>query len=90
MGIDQKVIDVVLNKGQFYYHCCISGKIYLDKEFTVPLIDLKEMTGETCIPSNHFGDYHISTGISPQCYEKYMQNQRDEIKIAKQRWKNDD
>jgi len=68
-----------MEKDRTYYHCCVSGIIFLDKERTIPLIDLKQLTGETHIPGRYFRDYSITSSISDKYMEAYMRQQTPEL-----------
>jgi hypothetical protein len=62
MTIDTKLVEILFDKSRLYYHCMMNGTVYLDHEKTIPLIDLKKLTGKTSIP-REFNDYNITSGL---------------------------
>jgi len=74
MAVDEEVIRTMLDENQRYFHCCYSGIIYADKDYHTALIDLQKETGRPQIPKELF-DYDITSGISPQCIDKYKEEQ---------------
>lgn len=64
--LNMSVVEIMLKIDKEYYHCCQDGIIYLDKERTIPLINLLDLTGRPQIPQE-LNPYFITSGYCLNC-----------------------
>jgi hypothetical protein len=74
-GIDEKILEIIMNKDDLYYHCAWHGVVYKDEAKSIPLIDVYDFTGKTRL-GNEFKDYKITSGICDSCYQARYKDDR--------------
>ena len=82
MGLDKMIIDLIMNVDEVYFHECDTGRIYRNGDRKTVIIDLKKLTGKTCLPYDVFKHYNVTSGLSSEYIKEH------EIKINKKgQWK---
>ena len=64
--LDMSIVEKVLHTDKKYYHCCNDGIIFANEDYTIPLIDLKALTGRPQIPKE-LNKYYITSGYCLSC-----------------------
>ncbi len=72
--INEDVIRSMFKEDLFYEHCIIDGIVY-SKDWKIPLLNIKDMTGRTHIPVE-LSDYKISSGYCP-AHKRILQDLKD-------------
>jgi len=61
----------VLQEGFTYYHCCKDGRVALDEEFKVVVLDMKVLTGKTDFPYM-VRNYDVRPCYCPTCLNEVL------------------
>lgn len=79
--LDKKVIETIMEKDRLYYHCCLDGGIYMNKEMTIKVIQLEDNGNGMFFVPEMLQDYLITSGYCEKCYNKEMDKLDRDYKI---------